>query len=366
MVSLHQLLFRLPPGLRDAAEERLAAAGADAEDDAILEQAFVLEPAAARQVLDATVESGNESELEEPVVARLMARYAPDALAELLLAVSADLLESRRGPREPLGRRLAYRIDDADAADGQLSTWRAIMTGISLADADKTRSGSAVTALRGTAAAHDDPAVELWRALARAVALDDYSAGLRGIGAARRLREIAYAVPHAWAQTLPWLLKAGRRAEQHVAPITAELWTTSSEVRDAVDAAARHTDDDVRLAAEGIRQTVGADGPANATALADLAARALDRSVFAAPTPLGAPSATWLADLGFEAALRSGARAAVARAAGHFTAMPSTEEEGHVGHLVAKLTDALEAVLPEAVRPRSGRPDVKNVREQHN
>jgi len=346
MVSLH----RLPLGLRDAAEKRLAAAGADANDDAVLEQAFVLEPAAARQVLDATVKSGNVSELEERVFARLMARYAPDALAELLLAVSADLLES---PHLPLGR-LAYWIDDVDAADGQLFIWRAIMTGIRLADEDKTRSGSAVTALRGTAAAHDDPAVELWRALARAVALDDYSAGLRAIGAARRLREIAYAAPHAWAQTLPWLFKAGRRAEHHVATITAELWTISSEVRDAVDAAVRHNDDDVRLAAEGIRQTVGADGPASATALADLATRALDRTVFAAPTPLGAPSATWLADLGFEATLRSGARAAVARAAGHFTAMPSTNEEGHVGHLVATLTAALEAVLPEAVRAAAG------------
>lgn len=129
---------------------------------------------------------------------------------------------------------------------------------------------------------------------------------------------------------------------------------TCGEVRDAVNAAARHPDDDIRLAADGVRQTVGADGPANAAALADLAARALDRSVFAAPTPLGAPSATWLADLGIEAALRSGARAAVARAAGHFAAMPSSEEEGHVGHLVAKLTDALEAVLPEAVRAAVG------------
>ncbi len=215
MVSLH----RLPLGLRDAAEKRLAAAGADANDDAVLEQAFVLEPAAARQVLDATVKSGIVSELEERVFARLMARYAPDALAELLLAVSADLLES---PHLPLARRLAYWIDDVDAADGQLFIWRAIMTGIRLADEDKTRSGSAVTALRGTAAAHDDPAVELWRALARAVALDDYSAGLRGIGAARRLREIAYAAPHAWAQTLPWLFKAGRRAEHHVATIAAD------------------------------------------------------------------------------------------------------------------------------------------------
>ena len=113
----------------------------------------MLEPAAARQVLDATVKSGNVSELEERVFARLMARYAPDALAELLLAVSADLLES---PHLPLGR-LAYWIDDVDAADGQLFIWRAIMTGIRLADEDKTRSGSAVTALRGTAAAHDDP-----------------------------------------------------------------------------------------------------------------------------------------------------------------------------------------------------------------
>lgn len=78
---------------------------------------------------------------------------------------------------------------------------------------------------RGSPAAPPDPAVELWRALALAVGLDGHAAALRGRGAARQLREAAYAAPHTWAGTLPWLLKARRRAEEHVAPTTAEVWS---------------------------------------------------------------------------------------------------------------------------------------------
>ena len=61
-----------------------------------------------------------------------------------------------------------------------------------------------------------------------------------------------------------------------------------------------------------------------------------------------------MADLGLEEAVRSGVRAAVAAAGRHFTSMPETEEEGHVGFLLGTLTEGLAAGPSAAAAAASG------------
>jgi hypothetical protein len=357
-VSADWLVWRLPAALR--ARATAATAGPDGSETApriILARAFALDASAADFVLREAERAGDLGAVaDDPAVARLFARHAPDVLAALLLEHHRPFDARPRGRAGSSLRWLAVLGPD-DVQARPLAVWRSVAAGVRRGQSDNDRLRAADQGFTlpppVDEPSGDDPMEALWHALTLAVTAE-HAGTLRSAGAARRLREIARERPEAWADTLPWLLKAGPHAEPHAKAITLELWPTSPAVRTALEAASSHDDHGVRLAADGLKDAVGADGPVGAVALADLAARALDRHVFDAPTRLGAPGSTWLADVGLEEALRSGVRAAVAAAGRHFTSMPETEEEGHVGFLLGTLTARLAAHLPAAAAAASG------------
>ncbi|MFF8423217.1 hypothetical protein [Streptomyces sp. NPDC015680] len=195
----------------------------------------------------------------------------------------------------------------------------------------------------------DQQLAQLWHDLALLAGERDpvAAAGLR-----KRVENRAR--PALWARSLEWLLLLGIQLEG----LDVALADKHLTVRQAVSRCGRSQVLSVQLRAAGLQAAVESTRPLEERLL-DIVSASVDARRSDFPRPLGAPSSTWLADLGLEGLVRGATRRAVAEFASSVGDLGAAEEEHLTATLLACLFSEFTAVPARARLTGLGGPHLR-------
>ncbi|MEU9567571.1 hypothetical protein AB0D16_37240 [Streptomyces sp. NPDC048161] len=199
----------------------------------------------------------------------------------------------------------------------------------------------------------DQQLAQLWHDLALLAGERDpvAAAGLR-----KRVENRAR--PALWARSLEWILLLGIQLEGLDVALTVALADKHPTVRQAVSRCGRSQVLSVQLRAAGLQAAVESTRPLEERLL-DIVSASVDARRSDFPRPLGAPSSTWLADLGLEGLVRGATRRAVAEFASSVGDLGAAEEEHLTATLLACLFSEFTAVPARARLTGLGGPHLR-------